>query len=353
MKKRRVLLADDSAVFRRFLYALLVADPRVEIVGEARDGRQAVEMARATRPDVLTLDVDMPVMGGIEVLDALLAFDPRPAVIMVSRLTDADSRTTLAALCRGAADFVLKPADLDRGEGQRAFGESLRAKIHALAGPPPSGEALPPPARPPGERKSGPPRAVLIGASTGGPNALSVLLRGMRADFPLPLLIVQHMPPVFTGLLAERLSAESPLRVREAREGVVPRPGEAWIAPGDRHLAVARGEARWFLHLTEDPPENYCRPSVDVLFRSAAKTWGGRALGVILTGMGQDGARGCEALREAGGVILAQDPSSSLIWGMPGAVVRAGWANEVVPLDRMAGRLQARVASARGESLGL
>jgi two-component system chemotaxis response regulator CheB len=157
VKKRRVLLADDSAVFRRFLYALLVADPRVEIVGEARDGRQAVEMARATRPDVLTLDVDMPVMGGIEVLDALLAFDPRPAVIMVSRLTDADSRTTLAALCRGAADFVLKPADLDRGEGQRAFGESLRAKIHAWPDLPPAARPSPRRRAPPGNGRAAPP----------------------------------------------------------------------------------------------------------------------------------------------------------------------------------------------------
>jgi two-component system chemotaxis response regulator CheB len=153
------------------------------------------------------------------------------------------------------------------------------------------------------------------------------------------------MPPVFTGLLAERLSAESALSVREAREGAVPRPGEAWVAPGDRHLAVAGEGDRWFLHLTNDPPENYCRPSVDVLFRSAAKVWGGRALGLILTGMGQDGVRGCAALRRAGGAVLAQDAASSLIWGMPGSVVQAGLANDVLPLDRMAERLNLSTAA--------
>jgi two-component system chemotaxis response regulator CheB len=343
--KRRVVLADDSVVFRRFLYSLLAADPRVEVVGEAADGAQAIALTREKRPDVLTLDVDMPLVNGIEVLDALLKFDPRPAVIMVSRLTDADSRTTLAALCRGAADFVLKPVDLDRPDERALFGETLRTKIQALAGPVPDAEAPPAPRPIPAERRGAPPRAVLIGTSTGGPNALAVLLRGLRADFPLPLLIVQHMPPVFTGLLAERLSAESALSVREAREGAVPRPGEAWVAPGDRHLAVAGEGDRWFLHLTNDPPENYCRPSVDVLFRSAAKVWGGRALGLILTGMGQDGVRGCAALRRAGGAVLAQDAASSLIWGMPGSVVQAGLANDVLPLDRMAERLNLSTAA--------
>lgn len=344
MKRPRVLVADDSAVFRRFLTDALKTHRRVDVVGEAGDGRQAVALARELRPDVMTLDVEMPVMGGIEVLDALLTFEPRPAVIMVSRLTDADSRTTLAALCRGAADFVLKPPHLEDAQTRGRFQDELIDKIHVLTGAPPP--AVPPPSPPlTAAVKVGTPRAVLIGTSTGGPNALSVLLRGLRPDFPLPLLIVQHMPPVFTSLLAERLSGETPWRVREAREGVSPRPGEAWIAPGDRHMTTAGSDSRWFLHLTEDAPENFCRPSVDVLFRTAAKTLNGRALGVVLTGMGQDGARGCEALRRAGGRVLVQDPSSSLIWGMPGAVAQAGLANEIVPLDRLPERLHAWTAA--------
>lgn len=344
MKRPRVLVVDDSAVYRRFLTDTFRTDARVDVVGEAGDGRQAVALARELRPDVMTLDVDMPVMGGIEVLDTLLSFEPRPAVIMVSRLTDADSRTTLAALCRGAADFVLKPPHLDDGQTRRRFQEDLLEKIQLLTGAPPP---APPPPTPPLSAvvKSGTPRAVLIGTSTGGPNALSTLLRGLRPDFPLPLLIVQHMPPVFTGLLAERLSGETPWRVREAREGASPRPGEAWIAPGDRHMTTAGSESRWFLHLTEDPPENFCRPSVDALFRTAARTLNGRALGVVLTGMGQDGARGCEALRREGGQVLVQDQESSLIWGMPGAVAHAGLATEIVPLDRLAGRLHAWTAA--------
>lgn len=348
MKRPRVLVADDSAVYRRFLIDTFRADARVDVVGEAADGRQTVAMARELRPDVMTLDVDMPVMGGIEVLDALLAFEPRPAVIMVSRLTDADSRTTLAALCRGAADFVLKPPQLDDQKARRKFQEELLSKIEVLTGAPPPA-ALTAPSPFPSTSKGGTPRAVLIGTSTGGPNALSTLLRGLRPDFPLPLLIVQHMPPAFTGLLAERLSSETPWRVREAREGAAPRPGEAWIAPGDRHMTTAGSENRWFLHLTTDPPENFCRPSVDALFRTAAKTLNGRALGVVLTGMGQDGARGCEALRRAGGLVLVQDQASSLIWGMPGAVAQAGLATEVVSLDRLAGRLHAWTAALQNE----
>lgn len=340
MTRRRVLIADDSAVFRRFLEESFRTDARVQVVGEAGDGRQAVSLVRELRPDILTLDVDMPVMGGIEVLDALWSLDPRPKVIMVSRLTDADSRTTLAALCRGAADFVLKPTELDNAEARRQFQESMLTRVHALTGLSPT----PPPTAPPpfgGVAKSGPPRALLIGTSTGGPNALSHLLRDLRPDFPLPLLIVQHMPPVFTGLLAERLSMETAWRVHEAREGAVPRAGEAWIAPGDRHMTVVGGSARWFLHLTGDPPENYCRPSVDVLFRSAAKAFEGKALGVVLTGMGQDGLKGCHELRRVGGTVLVQDQSSALIWGMPGAVAQAGLAQEIVPLSRMAERLRA------------
>jgi two-component system chemotaxis response regulator CheB len=186
---------------------------------------------------------------------------------------------------------------------------------------------------------------LAIGTSTGGPNALAAVLKHLPADFPLPIVIVQHMPPMFTRLLAERLSADFPLRFAEGISGQVLEPSRGWIAPGDHHMVVVPEGAQFRIALNQDPPENSCRPAVDVLFRSVAKTYGAGVLAVILTGMGQDGLRGCEAIREAGGQIIAQDEESSVVWGMPGHVVRAGLADQVLPLSRIGDDIVRRVQS--------
>jgi two-component system, chemotaxis family, protein-glutamate methylesterase/glutaminase len=210
---------------------------------------------------------------------------------------------------------------------------------------PPMSADGPAPRRP--EARPGPVQVVAIGVSTGGPNALADVVGRLPADFPVPLVIVQHMPPMFTRLLAERMSAQFPIRVQEGSSGSVLQPGQAWIAPGDHHMIVVRDGLHARLLLHQDPPENSCRPAVDVLFRSVAKTFGPHSLAVILTGMGQDGLRGCEAVREAGGQILAQDEATSVVWGMPGAVARAGLADRVLPLSRIADEILSRVQPKR------
>jgi len=244
-------------------------------------------------------------------------------------------------LAFGAHDYVTKPSHVNNvSEGSQRIREQLIPKVKALCGRR-AGQALPaapipaPALSRPAERASKP-DIVAIGTSTGGPNALAEILPQIPGDFPLPILIVQHMPPVFTAFLAERLSASSRIPVKEALPRAEVRPGQAWIAPGDFHLTVLRDGAQVRLATIQIPPENSCRPSVDVLFRSVAEVYGPRSLAVVLTGMGQDGLRGCERIREAGGQIVVQDEASSVVWGMPGAVANAGIADRVLPLAEIA-----------------
>jgi two-component system, chemotaxis family, protein-glutamate methylesterase/glutaminase len=332
-RKIRVLHIDDSAVMRSLLRMVLEPDRSIEIAATASSGQEGLATFERVRPDLVLLDIEMPGMNGLEVLSAIRRIHRHVPVIMCSTLTSRGARVTIEALARGATDYVSKPG-AQRGlrESVDTLSRELLPKIFALFPPQSRAATTPPPAikttLPPSSSLA--PKLVVIGVSTGGPAALEALLPKIPATFPLPILIVQHMPRLFTGLLAERLNSLCPLRVREAAPDAHAEPGVVDIARGDWHLEILR-DLR--LRLNQDPPENFCRPSVDVLFRTAAAACQGRVLGIVLTGMGSDGLHGSRAIRAAGGSILAQDGPTSVVWGMPGAVANAGLANKVLPLD--------------------
>jgi two-component system, chemotaxis family, protein-glutamate methylesterase/glutaminase len=364
LPKIRVLVVDDSAVVRRLLTIALSRDPDIEVAGIAANGRIGLARIAELTPDLVTLDVEMPEMDGLQTLAAIRQKHPNLPVIMFSSLTERGASVSINALLAGANDYLAKPSDAG---GLEATAERVRAelvpKIKALIakkrGPAPATPS-PSPAGPranlPAGRPLERPRLALetrievcaVGTSTGGPNALVTLLNGLTRDLPVPLLIVQHMPPLFTRYLAERLSATTPFSVAEARDGARLAPGEVWIAPGDYHLEIVRGAAAQpQLRLHQGAPENFCRPAVDVLFRSAAACHGAGVLAVVLTGMGQDGLRGCSAVHEAGGQIVVQDEASSVVWGMPGAVAGAGLAQATLPLPDVAPEILRRLATGR------
>jgi two-component system chemotaxis response regulator CheB len=357
MPKIRILVVDDAVVFRRALSDVLSADPDLQVVGTAANGRIALAKMTQVNPDLVILDVEMPEMDGLATLAELRRLYPRVPVIMFSALTERGAAATLDALALGAADYFTKPVSAGGLDASiQVIRDELIPQIKALC---PSVQPVPAPRI--SENKSGLPAPVpgrsqeidvlAIGASTGGPNALAEVFSGLPGNFPVPILIVQHMPPMFTKMMAERLSTQFALRVEEAASGTILQPGRAWIAPGDYHMAVVRDGLNVRLLIHQDPPENSCRPAVDVLFRSVARTIGANALGVILTGMGQDGLRGCEAIKSAKGQVLAQDEASSVVWGMPGFVVRAGLADRVLPLPQIAGEIVQRVRRGRQTSL--
>ena len=355
----RVLVVDDSALVRRLIQTALVDAADIEVVGTARDGLDAIEKVDELLPDVVTLDVEMPRLDGLGALAQIRRSHPRLPVIMFSTLTERGAAATLEALSRGASDYVCKPSNTGSvAEGLASVRDQLVPRIRALAGmrrlTPGAGQAagpttglaahrVAPAVRRPSGRSAGPVEALLIGCSTGGPDALATLLAQMPATLGVPVLVVQHMPPVFTTMLAQRLDRISPLAVREAATGDVPKAGEVLIAPGGQHLRVKIRAGRVQVALDQGPQENFCRPAVDVLFRSAAAVWGGRCVAAILTGMGQDGLEGVRLLTEAGACVYVQDEASSVVWGMPGAVAHAGLADEILPLDRLPGRLVAAV----------
>jgi len=354
MMKIRALVVDDSVVVRRLVSELLSSEPAVEVVGVAANGRIAIEKISQVSPDVVTLDIDMPEMDGLQALVVIRKNYPRLPVIILSALSERGAAVTLDALALGASDYVTKPANVANSSLALAhLRDELLAKVKALC---PLGDVpRPDRRRPPGEGEWSVPGAermanaqrhidiVAVGVSTGGPNALNELIPVLPADFPVPIVIAQHMPPVFTRILAERLASHASVDVREGVEGGELRPGSVWIAPGGHHMEVAREDGSFRLRLNQDPPENSCRPAVDVLFRSVAKIYGKSALGVVLTGMGQDGLRGCKDMVEAGGQIWVQDEASSVVWGMPGFVARAGLADQIVPLSQLAGAILRRV----------
>ena len=358
MPKLRVLIVDDSVVIRRLVSDIITADPDLEVAGVAANGRIALDRIPQVNPDIITLDVEMPEMGGLETLKELRRTYPRLPVIMFSTATERGGVTTLEALSLGASDYVTKPANVGRvGEGIARVRDDLIPKIKALCGlrrsefrVPSSGLTQNP--KPKTQnltfRNSGARvEIVAIGTSTGGPNALADLLPELPGDFPVPVVIVQHMPPIFTKLLADRLAARIPLEIAEGNAGDPLRPGKIWIAPGDYHMGLEKSAHGARVKLNQEPPENSCRPAVDVLFRSVVQVYGAGTLGVILTGMGQDGLRGCEYIREAGGQVLIQDEASSVVWGMPGIVARAGLADKELPLNQLAGEIVRRVWQGR------
>ena len=353
MPRIRVLVVDDAVVMRRMISEVLGSDAELEVVGTAANGRIALQKIPQVNPDVITLDVEMPEMDGLQTVRELRKTYPKLPVIMFSALTLKGAGATLDALAAGATDYVTKPANVGTmTEGLSQLQAELIPKIktHCRHVLPATGSLIPLPrpgspavvavtARPDPVNA---PEIFCIGCSTGGPNALADLFGGITAALPVPCVIVQHMPPLFTKMLAERLGKNSPNKFYEGEENQLVESGAVYIAPGGKHMEVCRKGGAVRIHLHDGPPENSCRPAVDVLFRSVVSVYGASILGLIMTGMGQDGLRGCELIREQGGRVLAQDEATSVVWGMPGYVAQAGLADKVLPLPLLAGEINRR-----------
>jgi two-component system, chemotaxis family, protein-glutamate methylesterase/glutaminase len=367
MNRIRVFLVDDTATVRHILSQILEEDPRIDVVGTAADGEQGLARLQRVEADVLVLDVEMPGMGGLDMLRALRLSHPDLPVLVFSSITERGAMVTIEALSLGASDYVPKPAMVGSPAAAREYIRStLLAKIHALADrpasrlsksasrevppvPPRTGVAQPVSVSPRPLSHRTPQRidAVAIGVSMGGPNALGELFRQLPADLPVPVLIVQHMPAMFTRALAARLSQHGRIPVTECDAPMPVLPGRALLAAGDYHLCLDRdGDTVWARPRYSDPV-NFCRPSADVLFHSAAEVYGRHLLAVVMTGMGQDGLDGCRAVHQVGGQILVQDEASSIVWGMAGSVARAGLADQQVPLHRLTEEIVTRVEPGR------
>jgi two-component system chemotaxis response regulator CheB len=360
MPKIRVLIVDGSVVIRRLLSDELGKDPDLEVVGTAATGKIALAKIPQVNPDIVTMDIERSEMDGLEAVTKIRKIHATLPIIMFSTLSQRAAKETLGALSRGANDYVTKPTNVGRPAlAMQRVREELIPKIKTLC---PGLKTSAAPHRPVSSlvsssaqtitpKKTSPDQVIdilAIGVSTGGPNALSDLLESLPNDLPVPIVIVQHMPPIFTQCLAERLTVKTGIMVKEGAPGTPLLPGgNAWIAPGGSHMVVTRKGTRVELDLNQDRPENSCRPSVDVLFRSVARVFGPRTLAVILTGMGEDGLRGCEVLKECGAPILAQDKASSVVWGMPGAVTQAGLADAVLPLHLIAHEIVSQVQKGR------
>lgn len=348
MQPIRVLIVDDSAVIRRQLTEVLAADPEIVVAGAVGSGHLALQRIPELKPDLITLDVEMPGIDGIETLVEIRKLDPRLPVIMFSTLTGPGAAATVEALARGASDYAAKPSQAGSLENARAHvRQELIPKIKALCAargtPHLSATAFVAPAHHPPTRID----VVAIATSTGGPNVLGELMPQFPRDFPVPIVIVQHMPATFTRLLAGRLDTLTKLHVEEGREAQKLERGQVWIAPGDFHMTVNRKGTDCVLGLNQDAQENSCRPAADVLFRSAAQAFGENVLAVVLTGMGADGTRGSAAIREAGGAVIVQDEASAVVWGMPGSVVAANLADRICPLSGIVPEIVRRVSFRR------
>lgn len=352
-RKIRVLIVDDSTVIRRLLSETLAEDHDIEIAGTAANGKIALAKIPQINPDVVTLDMEMPEMDGIATLVELKKLYPKIPVIMFSTLTQRGAHATFDALAKGACDYVTKPANVGSvGEAIENVRRELTPKLKAFCTW--FTETTTPPVKskrhsetlhrsttqlaPPTLRAAKLSRVdiLAIGASTGGPNALATALQQLPADFPIPIVIVQHMPPMFTTYMAQRLDQACQISVTEAVAGDTLRPGAAWIAPGGYHMTLHRDRTAVRIELNEEPPENSCRPAVDVLFRSVSEIYGPHTMASVMTGMGRDGLLGCQAIKAHGGRVIAQDEATSVVWGMPKAVIEAKLADQVVPLDAMA-----------------
>jgi two-component system chemotaxis response regulator CheB len=354
VKKIRVLIVDDSTVIRRLLSDSLNADPALEVIDTAAHGRIALAKIAQTLPDVVTLDMEMPEMDGLATLTEIRKLYPKLPVIMFSTLTQRGAESTFEAIARGASDYVTKPANVGSvTAAMQNVREQLIPKIKQFCPWVNPSTSIQPNRRTfvtqATKVATVPSRVeiIVVGSSTGGPNALAAVLSKLPSNFPVPVLIAQHMPPIFTSHLASRLGQVSPLRVREAAANDLITPGGVWVAPGNYHLTVRRSGTSAQTSINQAPPENSCRPSVDVLFRSAAEVYGPNTLAVVLTGMGQDGMRGARNIREKGGEVLIQDEATSVVWGMPGAVWNAGLANQTLPLSKIADAIVSRVGLGR------
>lgn len=342
-EKVRVLVVDDSAFMRTALKRTLESHPKIEVIGQARDGADAVAKVKELRPDVVTMDFNMPRMNGVEAIRAIFADRPVP-ILMISAHTQVGAQETLDALAAGAVDFIPKP-DGEVSTDLSVVKDELFRKIRAasLSKPEvatPTAEATrqvrPVESKPPPRPVSANDPVVIIAISTGGPAALERVIPRLPENLKASVLVVQHMPKAFTKALARRLDSVSGLAVKEASAGDELRPGQVLIAPGDRHLVF---DAASRVKLTETAPVNGCRPSADVTYQAAARALGSRVTAVVMTGMGKDGALGCRAVKATGSKVFAQDEASSVVWGMPRAVVQLNLADEVLPLDGITKRL--------------
>ncbi len=372
----RVLVVDDTVTYRKIVSEVLTTLPGVEVVGTAANGRIALDKIERLKPHVLTLDLEMPVMGGLAVLRHLKESGSEVEAIVLSGSNERGAKKTIAALELGAFDFVAKPVGGDAAKNFKKLRQELRPRIEAFArtwqihnilhghGPP---RPLAMPAPPTTDEHGVPPRMhrlsssgssrielVAVGISTGGPQALHQFLPQLPADLPVPVLVVQHMPPLFTKSLAEGLNKQCSLTVSEAIDGQAVLPGHVLIAPGGIQMKVVKGDGgQATIRLREDPPESYCRPSVDYLFRSVTRAYGPHAVGVIMTGMGKDGALGCRQMKQRGATIIAQDEASCVVFGMPSHPIQDGIVDVVAPLDEIAGEIVRRVARGVAEKAGV
>lgn len=348
----RVLIVDDSAVVRRSLANIVARDPELELAGTASNGSIALQKLTQVQPSIVVMDVEMPGMGGIEAVTRLRVDWPRLPVLMCSSVTARGAEITLRALAAGATDYVPKPTSLDAGAGLAAFEVELVEKIKGLC----AESRGDPGVRPDGvtardacggqrvepRRSPRSPAILAIGCSTGGPNALARVFQDLPPNLGVPIVITQHMPPLFTRMLGERLTASSRLLVAEARPGDVLEAGRAYIAPGDFHMVLKRVGTEVRVQLDQGPRENSCRPAVDVMFRSVATAFGAGAVAAVMTGMGRDGALGARAIADAGGWVVTQEAGSCVVPSMPNAVVEIGASSEVVDLERLGDRLAGR-----------
>ena len=341
----RLLIVDNSVFVREALREVLRSDPEIEIVGTASSGEQALALLPGLRPNLMTLDLALPGMSGLSTLAEIRKISPTLPVILFSMFTEPPGASKRDARTQELTLYVKKPSqEMTSSAARPQFRDELISKIKFLCQPAPvrldTRSRIETDA---GQGACAPVEVVAIGASTGGPDALADLIAKLPADFPAPILIVQHMPPKFTHHLADRLDSLTALRVREGKVGGKLGTGEVWIAPGDYHMTVARQGSDVVLMTNKGPTEQGCRPSVDVLFRSVAEVFGSHVLGIVLTGMGADGTSGAQAIWDAGGEVIVQDKATSAIWGMPGRVVAAGLAHTVCPLGSVASEVMRRV----------
>ena len=373
-KPFRVLVVDDSAVIRGLIARWLDAEPDILVIGTASNGVMALRQVAENQPELVILDIEMPVMDGMTALPKIIALMPDIKVIMASTLTRRNAETSLLALQHGAADYIPKPESTREINGSLPFRQEVIDKVKALgallrksrgqAAPRRSSKAAASGApalaakvniwaRPSGValtfRKPSPvkPRILAIGSSTGGPQALLQVLVDIKEHINLPVVITQHMPATFTAILAEHLSRATGRPCAEARDGDILDNGRIYLAPGNFHMIVERDQNKFILRINQDPPENFCRPSVDPMLRSAAVACDGRVLVTMLTGMGHDGLAGTRRVVEAGGAAIAQDENTSVVWGMPGAIAQAGLCQAVLPLTEIAPKLRTLLGGAR------
>ena len=337
--KIKVLVVDDSTVMRKLISDILKNDPQIEVIDTAKTGKEAIEKAKNLKPDVITLDIEMPEMDGITALKILRKEVPQTKVIMFSSLTQEGAKATIESLALGAYDFVPKPSTKSFLESVKKIEQDLIPKIKSVV-PLKKIKLIYKPIQITPKIKKGIYKVCGIGVSTGGPQTLLKILPKLPPNFPAPILIVQHMPPLFTKQLAERLNSLSRLRVKEAEEGEFVKDGVVYIAPGDYHMKIKKENSLIKIKLHQGPPRNFCRPSVDELFESLAEVYNGKTLALILTGMGNDGKEGAKKIKEKGGVVLAQDAESSIVFGMPKAVIEEGLADEVINLSKISERLK-------------